>query len=346
MGYTMPSRQLSTTRRGALAAVTGVLGSLAGCSSSRSDDGDRPDTTRQTTRSTDTTARRAEDDLLVVHADGSLYRVVRDLAGVWNRNPVPGTPGYWTPGDHDIDTDARLADYFASHRGLAPTGDSGRPPVRVAAAPVAEEPASRDLVAGRIDLAGVGSESLDELFRGEAPSQYEPGVVARHGSCFAVSPALLEDGLGPLTPDEVRSIYAGEVGNWRAVGGPDRDIYVLTGADVTPSRQIRRGFFGGVELSLDRRLSRPEHRLDAVRDRRDAITDLPAGGTDPEWTLPLVVDGRTVGPRDAPYPTTYAQRLVAWGRLEPAEAAFVDALQSRHARAFFDSEDWLVGVAD
>ena len=64
-----------------------------------------------------------------------------------------------------------------------------------------------------------------------------PTVIARDGETIIVHPSLP---VGDLTVEQVRRIYAGEVTNWKEVGGPDLKITVVT-------REIGSGARGAFE---------------------------------------------------------------------------------------------------
>jgi len=61
--------------------------------------------------------------------------------------------------------------------------------------------------------------------RPEEARQVTATVVARDGETVIVNPTLP---VSDLTVEQVRGIYAGEIKNWKEVGGPDRSITVVT----------------------------------------------------------------------------------------------------------------------
>jgi len=51
--------------------------------------------------------------------------------------------------------------------------------------------------------------------------QFQETLIAYDGIVIAVSKEIYEAGVTALTRDQVRRIYAGEIGNWKDLGGPE-----------------------------------------------------------------------------------------------------------------------------
>lgn len=60
---------------------------------------------------------------------------------------------------------------------------------------------------------------------GESFQQFKVGM---DGISIAVSDEIYQKGVRNLNRDQVKRIYSGEITNWKEVGGPDRDIYVVS----------------------------------------------------------------------------------------------------------------------
>jgi phosphate transport system substrate-binding protein len=267
---------------------------------------------------------------LRVRAAGALYGVVADAAAAWNENPAPSDAGVWSPASYGLDTDARLADYFASRRGVEPTDVRARPPIHVDVAHDDRESIATSLAAGRVDVGGTDRAESGALL---ADQWADPPTVAHRialgGDAFLVSQAVAEGGVTALAPSTVRDLYAGRITNWRSVGGPDREISAVTGAEGEPPRPVRRGFLDGVDLSgLDHREAGGERRARWIRDRDDAVGDVPVGAAARWGPLDLLVDGDPVGVRDPAYPTVRPVSLHTWNGPDDAEGAFLDMLRS------------------
>jgi phosphate transport system substrate-binding protein len=57
--------------------------------------------------------------------------------------------------------------------------------------------------------------------------KFQEFMVGYDGIAIAVSQAVYDGGVKALTKDQVKDIYSGEITNWKGVGGPDEEIYVL-----------------------------------------------------------------------------------------------------------------------
>ncbi|QLH80396.1 hypothetical protein [Halosimplex pelagicum] len=332
-------------RRAVLGSGAALLASLAGCSGLTGTDGadTRTPPDRSTTPSAATdggpldpstsaptptaTARSVEP--LHLQTTGTLRRVVAPLATAWNANLRPSSEAFPVVGPAVADADARLADRFAADRGIEPTGERSRPPFELVTSVSGPARIAADLAAGRIDLGETGPGGVDGLPSADA-SALTSHVLARDGSAFVVSPAVAAAGVETLSVGTIRGIYEGEIENWSVLGGPDRDIYVVTGASGTPNRPIRDEFFRRAPLDgLDARIGRHRARAAAVADRDDAIADLAVGVVERgPPAVEVTADGTTHGYRDPGYPTTRDVALYASGSPDPREAAVLDALRS------------------
>jgi len=56
--------------------------------------------------------------------------------------------------------------------------------------------------------------------------QFQENLIAYDGIVIAVSKEIYEAGVAALTKDQIKRIYAGEIGNWKELGGPDEEILV------------------------------------------------------------------------------------------------------------------------
>jgi phosphate transport system substrate-binding protein len=359
----------ASTRRGLLAGGVALLGSLAGCGSLLGRDGDgtasSPTTgdgtaasvaTGTDPRATAPTTPFSPTDTpvpeLVVRASSVVYPVLADFAALWNANPAPAESGPWTPAAYGVEGAPRLADHFAARNGLEPTGEAGSPPVPVAVELTHSAAAARAVADDgfpRGDVAGLAEPSLRELPRRVADSLSGP-ALARAGHAFVVGAAVAEAGASALAVDALRDVYAGDVGNWRALGGPDRPVFAVAGphgeGSATPLERFfrdgeRRFALGG----LDERAG-PTELLGLVAGRDDAVALVPVGDAEAALRRDVVTtDGRSVDagavatpelvveedPIDlyAPaYPTTRDARLLTRGAPSARERAFLDALAS------------------
>jgi len=212
----------SPSRRALLAAGTGLLASLTGCSALTDSDATPAATQVPNTEWSSPTPEPSR--ALAVHV-GELVRVVLGATAEWNENAL----------DHGAPFDARLADGCAARHEFEPTGEASNPPFDVATATADEEGVATALAAETVDLGGTVPAHPGEVYAGDPDEgRFTPHPVAVGGWKFVVSPALAE---------AVRRLFSGEVENWREVGGPDREPYVVGAATGTPNRPVREYFF-------------------------------------------------------------------------------------------------------
>ena len=58
--------------------------------------------------------------------------------------------------------------------------------------------------------------------------RFQEFKIGMDGISVAVSDEIYQDGVKDLNREQVKQIYTGEITNWNEVGGPDKDIYVVS----------------------------------------------------------------------------------------------------------------------
>lgn len=86
-----------------------------------------------------------------------------------------------------------------------------------------------NVVEGRSDIAMTSRElNLVERQRYETPTiRFNVVTVGYDAICLIVSSKVHDSGITELTREEVRRIYSGSINNWRELGGPDEEIFVI-----------------------------------------------------------------------------------------------------------------------
>ncbi len=87
------------------------------------------------------------------------------------------------------------------------------------------------IIEGTADI-GMASRDIRPAEIEKVPNVVEH-TVARDGLAVVVSKTVYDAGVTDLTTDQVRDIYSGAITNWKDVGGPDEDIYVVERADTS-----------------------------------------------------------------------------------------------------------------
>jgi len=101
------------------------------------------------------------------------------------------------------------------------------PGVRMSVSESGSGNGAKSLINGTCDVADMSRFMKDTEFKAAVEGGVMPvaHVVALDGIAIVVHPANPVKG---LTVQQVRDIYMGRIGNWRQVGGPNRDIVVIS----------------------------------------------------------------------------------------------------------------------
>ena len=87
------------------------------------------------------------------------------------------------------------------------------------------------IVEGTADI-GQASRDIRQSEIDKVPNVVET-TVGRDGLAIVVSKTVYDRGVTALTTQQVIDIYSGAITNWKDVGGPDEDIYVVERADTS-----------------------------------------------------------------------------------------------------------------
>jgi phosphate transport system substrate-binding protein len=58
--------------------------------------------------------------------------------------------------------------------------------------------------------------------------KFQETLIGYDGIAICVSKAVYDAGVTALSKDQVKKIYAGNITNWKELGGPDKEIYVIS----------------------------------------------------------------------------------------------------------------------
>lgn len=87
----------------------------------------------------------------------------------------------------------------------------------------------------KYDIA-MASRALTEEEKQRSGGNFQEFVVGLDGISLAVSDEIYLAGVRGLSREQVRKIYSGEVANWKQVGGPDEEIYVIAREEGSGTR--------------------------------------------------------------------------------------------------------------
>jgi phosphate transport system substrate-binding protein len=97
---------------------------------------------------------------------------------------------------------------------------------------------------GRSDIAMASREvTADE--KNKYGNNFKEFEIGLDGICIAVSRQVYDAGVKSLTKDQLKGIYAGDIKNWKELGGPDKPIYVIAREQGSGTRDTFDGVIMG-----------------------------------------------------------------------------------------------------
>jgi phosphate transport system substrate-binding protein len=87
----------------------------------------------------------------------------------------------------------------------------------------------------KYDIA-MASRALTEAEKQRSGGDFREFEVGLDGISLAVSEKIYQAGVKGLSREQVRKIYSGEIANWKQVGGPDEEIYVISREEGSGTR--------------------------------------------------------------------------------------------------------------
>ncbi|SFH03605.1 phosphate transport system substrate-binding protein [Halopelagius inordinatus] len=296
--------------------TSGVVGAagLAGCSgdageSNESGGGDTSEPSGQATAGgseseTDSESTESGMDTSMLTAEGSstVYPIANKGSSYWNSNAPADDGEYWgsndegsVPGWGEIETDQRLADYFASLYGFEPTGQQATPPFATSIALSHSGTGCKSVADGLVDIGNSSGPITAELGWSEEKASEEvvDHVLGRDGQPVVVSKDIYDAGVTQLTGEQIRQIYQGEVSNWSEVGGPDQEIYAIGRAEGSGTdTSFRLNMLGGADASMsgtDTRFGQNQQVAQAVQQNEGAIAYMALAFTS-DQVQPIAID--------------------------------------------------------
>jgi phosphate transport system substrate-binding protein len=91
-------------------------------------------------------------------------------------------------------------------------------------------------IAERKNDIAMASREITDYEKKRFGDSFEEFLVGRDGISLAVSDRIYQSGVLGLSRAQVRDIYSGNITNWKELGGPDADIYVISREDGSGTR--------------------------------------------------------------------------------------------------------------
>ncbi|WP_135826079.1 PstS family phosphate ABC transporter substrate-binding protein [Halorussus ruber] len=317
-------------------ALAGCMGGTGGNETEKSGEQDGSDT-----ESKDDGQSSSSPSKLKAGGSSTVYPITSTAGSVWSSNPPADDKEYWGPGQYDIDTDKRLADYWAGLYGFESTG-SASPPFDVSVGLSHSGTGLEKAKNGLVDIADASASASAEFpdASEEELNKFKDHVVGVDAQPIVVSKAIKEAGVDKLTAEQVRKIYTGEITNWSeidAYSGEEKEIQAVgrsegSGTDTA----FRMNMLGGPDAKMpgvDVRKGQNQQVKTLVSKSNNAIAymalafvsgDVPA--------ISLEFDGTTYEPgenlADENYPLSRDLHCYTYEGTSKKEAAYLRMIMS------------------
>ncbi len=304
-----------------LASGAGATTALAGCTGGSGNDtttadGSDDDATEGSTDATegsDETPRESnamDTSMLTAEGSSTVYPISNKGSSYWNSNAPADDGEYWgsndegsVPGWEQIQTDERLADYFAGLYGFEATGQQATPPYATSVALSHSGTGCKSVRDGLVDIGNSSGPITAELgiSDSKAKEEYVDHVVGRDGQPVVVSKDIWDAGVRKLTGEQIKQIYQDEITNWSEVGGPDKEIYCVGRAEGSGTdTAFRLNMLGDAEAPMpgvDTRKGQNQQVKTVVQQNEGAIAYMALAFTG-EQVRPIAIefDGTTYEP--------------------------------------------------
>ncbi|UPW00930.1 substrate-binding domain-containing protein [Halorussus gelatinilyticus] len=320
----------SIDRRAVLLGGGTAIASLAGCvSTSPTPPGDRGETTR------DGSSDQSSLEPLKVGGSSTVYPITSTAGSVWNSNPPADDEEYWGPSNYGIETDERLANYWASKYGFEGSGAS--PPFSISVKLSHSGTGLEKLEKGLLDVGNSSAPVAAELTEKseEELSKFKNHVVGVDAQPIVVSKEIYEAGVTKLTAEQVREIYRGEITNWSEIDvydGPDKKIQAVGRAEGSGTdTAFRANMLGDPNAKMsgvDVRKGQNQNVKTVVSKSDNAIAYMALAFVTSETpAIKLEFDGKVYEPgknlAERGYPLSRDLHCYTYGDTSKKEAAFL-----------------------
>ncbi|MFB6188847.1 MAG: PstS family phosphate ABC transporter substrate-binding protein [Halapricum sp.] len=262
----------------------------------------------------------------------TVYPITNSASNVWQLNPKPSNTEYWPAGKYDIQTDERLANYWAGLYGFEAGGKN--PPFDVTVNLSHSGTGLNKLKEGKLDI-GDASAPVEAELDGVNYDNFVNHVVGVDAQPIVVSKAVYDAGVKQLDAQTVRDIYKGKIKNWKDVpgySGSSRQIQAIgravgSGTDTS----FRKNMLGKADAKMpgvDIRKGENQQVAKAVTNSDNAIAYMAlAFVSDKVPAVALNFDGTVYEPgknlSDEGYPLSRDLHCYTWKETSKKEAAFL-----------------------
>ncbi|MGH8487683.1 MAG: substrate-binding domain-containing protein [Gammaproteobacteria bacterium] len=134
---------------------------------------------------------------------------------------------------------------------------------------------SRGIADAKTGVADIGMSSRN--LKPEEAAELKEWVLAKDGICFLVHK---DNPIRALTNDQIKAIYTGAIGNWKQVGGADRQLVAINRADGRAELEQFSAFFKlkPEEIKADLIAGENQQGIKLVAGNPDALVYMSVGG--------------------------------------------------------------------
>ncbi|MFB6172106.1 MAG: PstS family phosphate ABC transporter substrate-binding protein [Haloarculaceae archaeon] len=248
----------SVSRRKFLVASSAVgAAAIAGCTGNNGGGAtDKPAQNGGGSNDPQTDSKSSEwKDILTAGGSSTVYPITNTGASYWNYNAPVSDQEHWPNKKYNIDTELPFADYWAAQAGYDADGDESTIPWHVAVGLSHSGVGLNKVMKGQVDIGDASAPVTAEMPDHDQAfyDKFVNHVVGIDAMQISVSKPIYDAGIHQLTKEEVVSIYTGEVSNWKALGGPDKDIQCVGRVEGSGTRTIfhERMLDGGKAPGVD-----------------------------------------------------------------------------------------------
>jgi len=207
------------------------------------------------------------------------------------------------------------------------------------------------LAEGQTDIGMMSRDITPEERSQYSQFNFEPISIGIDAVAPVISSEVYETGVTALTLSQIASIYKGEIDNWSAFGGPDKEILVI---DKEASSGTRHTFMKIVLGSSKAKADGADLVMGANNEEQTAITqsDAAIGMLSLAWInddvrgLAILEDGQRVEPdlqtvASGNYPIARDLVIVVRNDTKPTAQKFIDYLLSPEGQVHVESSGYI-----
>jgi phosphate transport system substrate-binding protein len=183
---------------------------------------------------------------------------------------------------------------------------------------------------GQSDIAMASREVTSEE-KSKYGDKFQETLIGYDGIAICVSKAIYGAGVTSLTKDQIRKIYDGTITNWKELGGPDQEIYVISREQGSGTRDtFLEDIFGDKKVEtpgVDTFSSSNSEIKTAITGSDYAIGYLGYSYSESGKLNSVKVEGVEINPqtiKDKTYPLARKLYLDTLGDPKPGAQAFID----------------------